>query len=883
MANTNRRKFLKFLSSVTGSTILSNEFLSMNSENNTLINSSSSVRNITPITNIISEVSSGRSMQTLRDGWFIKQLKSDTPDITELTNAAAKPDDSWMPSTMPAQVHEILFSHGLISDPHIGKNAAESAWVGEKDWAYACTFLSPPGECPVFLRFNGLDTIATACLNGKEIGRCDNMFRHYTMQVRNFLMPSGEKNVLLIIFSSPIRFLDQAEARFGSVKGIAAAKYLRKCHSDLGSYLGARPHSMKVGIYRDVIIDVPDRAWLEDVCVRSELTKNYTHADVQVTVESAGDSANIEWILSDPTGKEINRGMTDTATGNFRISIDNPLLWLPCTHGIPHLYTLTVKLVLSDKLCDGKILKFGIRDIKPVLTDSQTGEKRFAFDVNGKRIFLRGACWAPVEGMTNCWTPDRARRLLDLIEQGRMNVLRVWGEGVIPPEEFYNECDRRGILIWQDFMFGYGIHPNGPPDFNENRRIEIEDMIRQLRNHPCILMYCGGNENQMGWSFQFGSDPAEKQILFESIMPQAVTRLDPDRLFHPSSPYGGRYPNWPLEGDWHDYTTLNFSPEASVPLYASEVGRVSAPSVSSMRKFLSDEELWPTGYDPRVVSPGKFAWPPMWQYRSVDGSWDKIGPIEEFCDPSSAEDLVRILGTAHGEYLQRRIERERRGVPDGSPDGNRRCWGNTIWRLNDAWPIIYWSAIDYYLEPKIAYYFLRRAYVPVMVCFEKTSDYIAVWVVNDSSDPVSGQLIFRCLRFDGKVRAEIQCDVELQPAVSRRLLYATDFGQINLRNEFLQASFNGQTVTYLLIGERYLHLPKPTLSARNYNDIIEVSTDVFARQVTLEIPDTTGAVFEDNFFDLSPGEKRAIRVINKAGGKEVCIHAVNSETVQVNL
>ena len=103
----------------------------------------------------------------------------------------------------------------------------------------------------------------------------------------------------------------------------------------------------------------------------------------------------------------------------------------------------------------------------------------------------------------------------------------------------------------------------------------------------------------------------------------------------------------------------------------------------------------------------------------VGGSWDKVGQLERYCDPMSARDLIRVLGTAHGDYLRERVERQRRGVPDGMPDGKRRCWGNMVWRLNDSWPIVYWSIIDYYLEPKIAYYYLRRSYHPVLVTFDR--------------------------------------------------------------------------------------------------------------------------------------------------------------------
>jgi hypothetical protein len=385
----------------------------------------------------------------------------------------------------------------------------------------------------------------------------------------------------------------------------------------------------------------------------------------------------------------------------------------------------------------------------------------------------------------------------------------------------------------------------------------------------------------MGWDFRYGTKPEIGNKLFEQVMPKAVAELDPDRLFHPSSPHGGRVPNWPLEGDWHDYSTLKFCPEASVPLYASEVGRASAPSMASMRRFLSDEELWPEGFDPAIRTPGQAAWPPMWQYRSVGGSWDKVGPLERFCDPKTPEELIRVLGTAHGEYLRERVERQRRGTPNGQPDGSRRCWGNMVWRLNDSWPILYWAVVDYYLEPKIPYYFLRRAYDPVLVSFEQSDDRIAVWVVNDSPEPVSGRLTVWRKTFKGRVRGELSADVKLQPGEAKRCLSTTDFGPIYLRTEFLHAEFAGHAATHLLIGECYLHLPKAKLGAKLTDGTIEVSTDTFARQVTLEGGDNVAPYFDDNFFDMPPGSTRTIHVLEKTNGGSISVYALNADPVQI--
>jgi beta-mannosidase len=834
-------------------------------------------------TNTERKVHGMRTRRSLTEGWRIKQLDNDRLDIALLTQQAAARDEDWLAAEMPAQVHDVLLMHGLISDPCISRNAADSAWVGEKDWAYACRFVSPQKTgSPVMLRFGGLDTLADAYLNGVHIGKFENMYREYASNVSEYLAPPGQGNTLLIVFSSPIRYISQIER---STAHIPKHKYLRKCHSDFGSYLGARPHSIKMGVYRDITLDMPDRAWIENVHIRAEVSPDLATAKVRAHVEANGVETSLNWRILDPSGNAVASGAESISGDGFDIEVclDGVELWWPRTHGRPNLYQFQAELLLDDAELDGQSLDFGIRDVKTTLHDRETGEERFRFEINGQPIFLRGACWAPVEGMTHCWRPHRATRLLDLAEHGQMNVLRVWGEGHIPPEEFYRECDRRGILVWQDFMFGYGMHPTGDPGFDNNCRVEIEDMIRRLRNHPCILLWCGGNENHMGWDFGIGGKPAVGSELFQRIMPEACARLDPTRTFHPSSPFGGRVPNWPLEGDWHDYTTLTFAPQASVPLYASEVGRASAPSRSSMRRFLTEEELWPRAHDPAIRRPGEPAWPDMWQYRSVDGSWDKVGAVEEFCDPATAGDLIRVLGTAHGEYLRRRVERHRRGTPDDSPDGARRCWGNMVWRLNDSWPIVYWSVLDYYLEPKIPFYYLRRAYAPILICFERTQDRIAVWIVNDSPHSVTEQLRVQQLHFDGRRRGELTSEVAIEPGEAKRCLDTTDFGPISLRDEFLHASFAGTDVTCLLIGERYLHLPEAHLSVHRAGSAIRISTDVFVRQVALEMVGVTGAVFEDNFFDMVPGQAREVKVIVPAGGSLVNISALNADRVSVQV
>jgi beta-mannosidase len=823
-----------------------------------------------------------RTQIMLKEGWLIRKLEPGTANVREAAQIVQNSDETWMPAEMPAQVHDILLARGEIPDPRISKNAEACTWVGELDWDYTCAFETPDGMGPVFLRMDGLDTVADVNLNGTCIGRFSDMNRRYTVEVRKNLKPQGEKNILLIVFSSPTRYMKAQQAQNGIVEGFPAHMYIRKSMSDFSSYLGARPYFPKVGIFGEVWLDIPDKAWINDVWVRTHLSEDFQRAEVNAQVKSAGQADAGSWRLMDPEGHLAAEGVFDPRVGTFQVGVSQPRLWWPRTHGEAPRYTLRVTVSQAGEVCDEKVQSFGFRTIRLILKDEASGENRFQFEVNGKRIFLKGACLVPFEGMTHCWPKGRAQSVLALAEHAHMNILRVWADGELPADEFYDECDRRGILVWQDFMFGYGMHPIWVPEYAEAYRVEAEEMIQRLRGHTCIFMWCGGNENLMAWNFAYREEAKLGRELFEGIAPAAVKQFDPDRPYHPSSPAFGPSANWPLEGDTHDYTFSMWSPKNSVPLFVSEIGRTSVPSLSSMRKFLSDEEIWPAGYDPAIRTPGQPAWPPMWEYRNAAITWDEVAGVESFCDAASPEDLIRSLGIAHGEYLQQRIERFRRGTPDGGAADGRRCGGVMIWRLNDAWPILYFAVVDYYLEPKIAYYYLRRAYAPVQVCFEQTNDDVFVWVVNDSPHPVSGRLVLNHQRFDGTQRGEISAAVNVQPGEAQRCLDAAPLGFINMRGEFLQARLNDAESTLLFKGERYLHLPPAKLSAALNGQTLTLTSDVFARQVALTIPGTSGAVFEDNYFDLAPGQVRQVQIVHSAGGREVQIKALNaSEPISI--
>lgn len=828
-----------------------------------------------------------RKFINLNEDWIIVEAKSVFKAENSDTYNFQNPGENGYKTNMPKQVQDVLFEKGIIPDPHVGKNPAKCTWIFEKDWFYVTSFATPKTNGAVFLCFDGIDTRADIFLNGKKLGECSNMFRKYRFQADSFLKKDGSQNVLSVFVYSPAKLLQDIEQQKGDTE-TAAHKYLRKTGSDFSSYMGARPNFLKMGIYRNVYLDIPGENYIGDVHIRTLLSNNYSKAQIIINPGIQGEGASkISYSLISPSGELISKDVV-SRNDSFVINVDNPELWQPYTHGKPSLYKLTVSLINKNKEIDKKEISVGIREVQLITKDEKTGEARFGFKINGQMIFMRGACWAPLEGMTHVWNNERAAKLLDIFQSGNMNFIRVWGEGSLPDDWFYDECDRRGILVWQEFMTGNGMNfPLNYEGFTENIKAEITDNILRFRNHPSIIIWCGGNEHYLGKKVivENKKNPLGRE-LFEEIMPQLVKKYDPDRIFHPSSPWGGE--DWingndPLEGDWHDYATIRFMPLATTPLFTTEVCMVSPYSVNSMRKFMTEEELWPTGFNFKIDKPGKIAWPDAWEYHTTGNSWQKLGRIQDYLDIQNVDDLCRVTGTAHGEYLKERYERSRRGVVDGQPDGNRRSWGAAIWRFNDTWPMIYMSVVDYYLEPKIPYYFLKRACEPILISFEITPERYCAWVVNDSSATVNDSLIVELRNFSGKLTKRVAQKVELKAGEAKRVFDLTQFGEILKRSEYLTGRFGNQTVSQLLWTEKFLLLPDAKIQIEKVADGIILKSDKFVKEVALVIPNSTGAVFDDNYFNLLPGEAKHVKILDAANGTTVKAKGVNSTEAEVLL
>ena len=814
---------------------------------------------------------------TLRDGWRIAQRSGHgtlSADEVQAFAAGERPDA--LPATMPAQVHEVLLTAGRIDDPAYPGNPAKCLWVAESDWVYHLAFDRPPEGSDHLLAFDGLDTIVDVYLNGERIGSHANIYLPQRLAVTDKL---ADRNDLLLHFHSPHAWLADQQMPAEWEPYVRKNRLLRKPHEDFNDFNGAYPYFTPIGVYGDVRLESVDRVelgWIDiDPVVNESLDRAETRLKVHAT-GSAGLTASVSIALHGPSGDVV--GQADVKlheddggvyAAEAAIVVERPALWWPRGFGEQPLYTLRVALHEGDTVRDEAVRRIGFRRLEM--------DGRFDLRVNGVPVKLWGANLTPLHGLSHVWNADRCNTVLDLVEGCHMTTLRVWGPGAPYDEQLYDACDRRGILLWSEMYHTWGMYPDSD-GYRSVCRAEAEHHVRKFKHHPSVFMWCGGNEHLMGSELMHRGKPVLGRELYEQDYPEIFGRLDPGRYYHPNSPIGGAFANDPLDGDSHGYTHIWYVPGEDYGVLFTENTRVSTAPLRTLRRVLG-EATWPEGFDGVQRKPGDSPIPPSWMKLTPgpDFALPRLGPIEAFYDTTNTpEGLVYRLGAAHGLWIRRSIERYRRGRPARDAAGPRRCMGHYLWKLNNTWPMIYSNVIDFYLEPNMAYYALRRAHAPVLACFE-IGDHIHAWVVNDSGRRVVGRLSFRLFdMFKNRAVREMQADVDLEPGQSQPILNLDPLGMFARQLALVADLFDDrdrrlcQSIDFADI-ERHLAFPseaKLTLTPAEGGVI--VAADRFARCVTLSgnaAGDEFGWIFADNYFDLMPDEERfvALRTKHPAG------------------
>lgn len=829
--------------------------------------------------------------------WYIRELKElDMPQgapSPQLWDEQPDAAGNWIPGGSCLSVQEALLEAGLLDKKILDGKTEPAAWVAEKDWVYCCDFDSAESSSVEYLNFKGVDTVADIYLNGELLGHCDDMFIPHRFQVTGRLR---DRNRLLVAFRSPLKALDEAKASFPDDWRHLIEPYsvLRKSPLDLMDF--GRVTYIKVGLFEDVCLETVDKAEIKYLDTKIKFGEWYKWATLTVSVEAscACEGFRLAAELTDPDGSvcAVDESAFENGNGSVSLKVNAPKLWYPRNYGDQPLYKLAVTLTDDNgNVLDSARRTVGFRNLE------KTGDMRWR--VNGKEIKLWGANFAPFYGPTHNWSrqKERCRIQMHMAARANMNCIRLWGGGEQYGDDLYEWADELGILIWQEFFLWWGYYPE-TSHWRELYRQEADFHVRRLKHHPCILLWSAGNEilccnEESHW-------PEDKKelsyVIFREDYADVCKRLDPERVYLPTAPSGGDYPNDPREGDTHPLFYSIRHPVNEYPLFPSEIAHSSIGPLRSLRRFMTDEEIWPEGYINQLTQNAynhyareyenltQPTFSCIWKRIPIPSTWwnhannyfaSECGPLEHFFDAENPEQLVYRINAAFADYTKNETEKLRRGKHYHAVDAPRRTQGVLLWKINDTWPQFYCTLVDYFLETQQPYYQVRRSYSPVLLSYD-FQDATYLWGTNDTAETVEGS-VYICSFSPARncVDREFSVPVRLRPGDSRVITDLSELCPI-LRENIIYACLrdkDGNIITRAdtaLDIERNLSFQNAELSLTVENGELCITTDRCAYSVELsgnENGDEFGWHFEDNYFNLLPFEKKRVKVFtdHKAG------------------
>ncbi|MDA3834747.1 MAG: glycoside hydrolase family 2 protein, partial [Spirochaetales bacterium] len=718
-----------------------------------------------------------------------------------------------------------------------------------------------------FLQLEFTDTLADVFINNIQIGTCENMFLRYRFDVSKAL-EAGE-NCLEIVFHSTEKEAEKLKQTLPypvphmtyPVQSINR-NLIRKIQSHAGWDWG--PCLMVCGIYGNVLLYTTPLERIE--AVHTNMKKEGRIWQVEVVTEVYTPESGKTKLRIDCGGQQV-ASTVQLQKGHQEIrkvfEIENPKLWWPSGHGEQPLYPLSVSTT-NDRMEK----EVGFRTIEVITQPDELGIPMI-FRVNGKNIFCKGANWIPMDALPGRFSPERYEQLLQSAADAHMNMIRVWGGGLYENDEFYRICDKKGLLIWQDFMISCSLYPS-VPWFLDNVSREAEYQIKRLKDHPSIALWCGNNEDigALGW-FDVSRDNRDRYIvdydrLNEGVLGAAVRNFDPTLCWWPSSPSAGEgdYSDcWhnDSKGDmhywsvWHEGEPFE-SYRKVIPRFCSEFGFQSFPSQKLVSTFCPAEEA-------------NISSPVMEHHQRNDrGNSIIISTLTRyFRFPDSFANLLYLSQVQQAMAITTAVEfwRSRRPV----------CMGTLYWQLNDNWPGASWSSIEYGGAWKALHYAAKRFYAPqILSILEGEDGRLSIYGVNDNEASISGYLSVNLVGFDGVVHP-VHTDSSLLHQESSSLLYqfTIDHNTFPKRDWFVHAAFKQEA--YLPITENFLLLLPPKqcrlkkasvlaepIIETGFVKALNLNSSMPAFYVQIDLPGWDGR-FSDNFFHLLPGKPKQIQLL----------------------
>ena len=688
--------------------------------------------------------------QSLNDGWT---LTGDTLDINLTVN-------------VPSVVQQNLYDAGLIPHPYLGTVENDLLWISDHPWTYTTHFSVDKQlleKDVVELVFDGIDTYAEVFLNGQKLFDADNQFRTWKADVKSLLKPHD--NLLVVDFP---RYDSLQQSLYDQHQPRLPEKYAVTRKAPYQHGWDWAPKYKNVGIWKPVKLQAWSNAKLENAyIVTNKASETQAQLTLHLDVESAVNSALQVEILYQ--GKPFQSFPFQAEPGNqhklFAFTLDNPKLWWPNEMGEQNLYDFEIRLKNDSKMLDSKKIRTGIKTFQLVQEPDEVGSS-FYFKVNGQPIYAKGANYVPEEMIETWIKPENTYKLLKMAQEAHFNMLRVWGGGIYPSDDFFNICDSLGILVWEDFMYAGTMYPYDE-DFLNNAKIEALEQVKRLASHPSLALWCGGNEISEGyynWGWQQSlqwSEEDDQAIkagydrLFEQILPLVVETYDGTRPYWPSSPSKGwGRPESLTQGDVHYWGV--WWGEQPYEMYREKVGRFNSeygyqsyPDYSTLQKIAQGESL---SVDANVIKAHQK------HPRGTQLIDDFIHRYYPDAQPKDFEEYVYLSQLSQTYGMEIAIEAHRTAKPYNM--------GTLYWQLNDAWPVTSWSSIDYYGNPKVFHERLKTLYAPVLLSLDQKD--CQVFVTSDLLRAIDGTLTVQVCDLEDHSLFEQKVRVEMNPNQNKK-------------------------------------------------------------------------------------------------------------------
>jgi beta-mannosidase len=674
--------------------------------------------------------------------------------------AARTGSEDWIAAKVPGCIHTDLLAAGKIPDPFYRDNEKDIQWIGKTDWLYRRSFQIDAEMLQyeqVLLRCEGLDTLATISLNGREVGRTDNMFRVWEFNVKPLLKP-GE-NRIEILFGSPVLFVEALEAKRKENKGVTGRAWLRKQPCQFG--WDWAPTLVTSGIWRGISLEAIDLARLDDVLILQDHSmKDRVSLNVAVNAKVLGQTPLNARVTVTQDKRSVVAAKFKLAGGQGAgdLVVRKPKLWWPAGLGGQPLYLVRVDLLDDqDHVLDSTSRRIGLRTLAIM---EPHDDKPLRFAANGVEFFAKGANWIPADSFSNRVSAERLRQYVADAAAVNMNMLRFWGGGYYEEDALFDACDEMGICVWVDFKFACASYPAFDPAFVENVRGEARDNLKRLRHHPSIAVWCGNNEISLlvkdDWSeFSMGRDGYDR--LFKQALGDEVKAMSPQAGYVSGSPDCGDVHYWEV---WWGARTFEAYRELSG--FMSEFGYQSYPEPRTVYSYTNAEDRASTMTD--IMKWHQRC--PLGNDRIRNMTGNYFRPGKDFDSTLWISQLVQAYGIKLGaEYWRQHMP---------------RSMGCLYWQYNDCWPVASWASVDYYGRWKALHYAARHFYEPIMISgLEDTKkNSVDVFVTSDLLSAGEGAVEWKVADLHGSALGEGSLAVAI-PAQNSRVVKTLDLAQLS--------------------------------------------------------------------------------------------------------